>query len=297
MKKRIISLLLCLCMVFSLLPTAVLAADSEDPDASAGSGQVMQQKPEDSNDQSDSGDQEDLGDQAGQNDLKNSENSDDLNDSDDSAIPAMVAEGGEGATTAAVPELENPPTSGTSGGIDWKVESGTLTISPSSSPESDFVSGQMVENYGTLTKKDPDDADYIAALEAAGYTPGSNGHFYYPGTETWVSNSPWKFLGDRITEVVVENGVTSIAARAFRLPNVTEVSIPASVESIGNLVFEACEKLTTVNWTDEWKDHALMPFNGFSRCSSLGEGRELTEWMPTCFYVNATSRCAARTQS
>ena len=82
MKKRIISLLLCLCMVFSLLPTAVLAADSEDPDASAGSGQVMQQKPEDSNDQSDSGDQEDLGDQAGQNDLKKPENSDVLPDSE-----------------------------------------------------------------------------------------------------------------------------------------------------------------------------------------------------------------------
>ena len=299
MKKRIISLLLCLCMVFSLLPTAVLAADSEDPDASAGSGQVMQQKPEDSNDQSDSGDQEDLGDQAGQNDLKNSENSDDLNDSDDSAIPAMVAEGGEGATTAAVPELENPATKGTSGGIDWKVENGTLTISPSSNPESDdYTEGQMVVNYGTLTKKAPDDADYIAALTEAGYTPGSNGHFYYPGTVTWVSDSPWKFLSEEITKVVVEDGVTSIAARAFRLPNVTEVSIPASVESIGNLVFEACEKLTTVHWDGEWTDHdsMSMPFNGFSRCSRLGEGCELTEWMPACFYVNATSDSIEGTQ-
>ena len=43
LKKRIISLLLCLCMVFSLLPTVVLAADDEDPDTSVGSGQVTQQ--------------------------------------------------------------------------------------------------------------------------------------------------------------------------------------------------------------------------------------------------------------
>ena len=72
MKKRIISLLLCLCMVFSLLPTAVLAVDGEDPDnTTAGSGPVTQQ---------------------------NSENSDDLNDSDDSAIPAVVADGGEWTT-------------------------------------------------------------------------------------------------------------------------------------------------------------------------------------------------------
>lgn len=98
-----ISLLLCLCMVFSLLPTAVLAADGEDPDTSAGPG--------------------------------------------------------------AVPELGNPATEGTSGGIDWKVENGTLTITPSSNPESDdYTEGEMVGDYGTLTKKDPDDADYIAAL-------------------------------------------------------------------------------------------------------------------------------------
>ncbi len=198
--------------------------------------------------------------------------------------------------TPAEPELENPATSGTSGGIDWKVESGTLTISPSSSPERGFASGQMVENYGTLTKKDPGDAAYIAALTAAGYTPGSNGHFYYPNTETWVSDSPWKFLSKQITKVAVMDGVTNIAARAFRLPNVTEVSIPASVASIGNLVFESCVKLTTVNWTGDWSGHASMPFNGFSRCSSLGDGYELTDWMPACFYVNADSDSIEGTQ-
>ena len=208
---------------------------------------------------------------------------------------AFAAEDAE-AGTASVPELENPATSGTSGGIDWKVESGTLTISPSKNPENGYTEGQMVENYGTLTKKDPGDAAYIAALTAAGYTPGSNGHFYYPHTETWVSDSPWKFLSEQITKVAVMDGVTNIAARAFRLPNVTEVSIPASVASIGNLVFESCVKLTTVNWTGDWSGHASMPFNGFSRCSSLGDGYELTDWMPACFYVNADSDSIEGTQ-
>lgn len=286
-------------MVFSLLPTAVLAADGKDLDTSAGSGQVTQQNSENLGDQSEPGNQSDSDNQSepgNQSDPGDQENPDDLHDSensDDSAVPAAVAEGGEGATAAAVPELEHPATEGTSGGIDWKVENGTLTISPSSSPEGDFDSGEMVVNYGTLT---PVDADYIAALEAAGYTPGSNGHFYYPNTETWVSDSPWKFLSDRITKVVVKDGVTSIAARAFRLPNVTEVSIPASVESIGNLVFESCVELTTVHWTGDWTDHDSMPFNGFSRCSSLGEGYELTDWMPACFYVNADSDSIEGTQ-
>ena len=326
MKKRIISLLLCLCMVFSLLPTAVLAADGEDSDASAGSGQVMQQDSEKPGDQSDSGNQEDLGDLKNSDDLndsensddlkdpedsddlKNSENSDDLNDSenqddlndpenpDDSDAPQLLGEGGEGATTTAVPELEHPATEGTSGGIDWKVENGILTITPSSNPEGDCPEGQMVENYGTLTKKAPEDADYIAALTAAGYKQSEKGYFYYPGTETWVSDSPWKFLSEQITSVVVEDGVTSIAARAFRLPKVTEVSIPASVKSIGILVFEACENLTTVNWTGNWKGHAPMAFNGFSRCSSLGNEYELTDWMPACFYVNDGSDSIEGTQ-
>ena len=210
-------------------------------------------------------------------------------------VPTAWAEDTE-AGTASVPELENPATSGTSGGIDWKVEGGTLTITPSNSPKDGCTKGQMVANYGTLTKKAPADADYIDALEAAGYTPGSNGHFYYPGTDTWVSDSPWKFLSEQITKVVVEDGVTSIAARAFRLPNVTEVSIPASVTSIGNLVFESCVELTTVNWTGEWDNHIKMPFNGFSRCSSLGNGYELTDWMPACFYVNADSDSIEGTQ-
>lgn len=291
LKKRMISLFLCLCMVFSLLPTAVLAADGENPDnTTAGSGQVTQQNSEGLGNQSDSDNQSDPDDQSEQNGLNDSENS------NGSAVPAVVAEGGEGATTTEVPELENPPTSGTSGGIDWKVEGGTLTITPSNSREDGYTKGQMVENYGTLTKKAPKDEAYIAALTAAGYTPGSNGHFYYPGTKTWVSDSPWKFLSKEITKVVVEDGVTSIAARAFRLPKVTKVSIPASVRSIGNLVFEACEELTTVNWTGNWEGHGPMAFNGFSRCSSLGNGYELTDWMPACFYVNADSDSIEGTQ-
>lgn len=194
------------------------------------------------------------------------------------------------------PELTNPATSGTSGGIDWRFKDGTLTISPSENPEKSYDKGDMVGNYGTLTKKDPGDEDYIATLKKAGYEPSSQGYFYYPDSHTWVSDSPWKFLGKQITKVVVENGVTSIAARAFRLPNVTEVSIPASVTSIGKLAFEACAKLNTVHWTGNWKDHVPMAFNGFSRCSSLGEGCELTAWMPACFYVSAESDSIEGTQ-
>ena len=210
------------------------------------------------------------------------------------APTAFAADGiEESGNQTETPELTNPATSGTSGGIDWKVENGTLTITPSATPENSYNKGQMVGNYGTLTKTDP---DYIATLKAAGYKPSSQGYFYYPNSHTWVSDSPWKFLSEKITKVVIENGVTNIAARAFRVPNVTEVSIPASVISIGKLAFEACAKLNTVNWTGKWEGHAPMAFNGFSRCSSLGNGYELTNWMPECFYVNADSDSIEGTQ-
>ncbi len=55
---------------------------------------------------------------------------------------------------------------------------------------------------------------------------------------------PW---GESITEVVIENGVTSIGNLAFhdcRAP--TSITIPSSVTSIGNWAFEYCESLTSI---------------------------------------------------
>ena len=50
-----------------------------------------------------------------------------------------------------------------------------------------------------------------------------------------------------IKKVVIQEGVTSIASQAFyNLSNVTEVSIPASVTSIGDRAFSACHKLENI---------------------------------------------------
>ncbi len=199
------------------------------------------------------------------------------------------------ATALAVnePNLSDPEISGISGGVVWTFEKGTLTITPTENVESGFAEGQMAGNYGTLSNTD---AAYGKALTDAGYLADGNGRFHYPDSNTWVSDSPWKFLGDRITKIVIADGVINIGARAFRLPNVTEVSIPATVNSIGMLAFEACEKLTTVKWTGDWTNHAEMAFNGFSRCTSLGKGYELTAWMPACFYVDASTDSIEGTQ-
>ena len=64
-----------------------------------------------------------------------------------------------------LPNLTDPKTSGISGGVDWKIENDTLTISPSATPEEGYGSGQMVEDYHTFEA--PND-DYKNALIEAG---------------------------------------------------------------------------------------------------------------------------------
>ena len=249
LKKRLISLLLCLCMFLSVLPATVLAADGENPDASAGSGQFTQQN------------SEDLGDQSEQNGLNDSE------DSDGSDAPAEVAEGGEGATTTEVPELEHPATEGTSGGIDWKVEGGLLTVSAARSPKGEYSAGQM--------------KDYTSQMG-----------------ETVTDPTEWYALKDSILEIKIEEGVTYLGNWAFSyLTNVVKVNIPASITSLGNHIFRGDTALTTVEWasgfnapviTDTDSNTATyignyVPTSMFDGCTSLGSGKELSAWLPASF--------------
>ena len=62
-----------------------------------------------------------------------------------------------------------------------------------------------------------------------------------------VSISPWAFAGAQITSVSIPASVTSIGDYAFNAcPNLTSVIIPASVTSIGNYAFQSCTKLEYV---------------------------------------------------
>ena len=238
MKKRIISLLLCLCMVFSLLPTAVLAADGEDPDnTTAGSGQVTQQN------------SEDLGDQAGSDDLADSDDQENLGDQADPD------------------DLKNLATSGTSGGIDWKVEGGLLTVSAASSPEGEYSAGQMKD-----------------------YTSQAG--------ETVADPTGWYALKDSISEIKIEEDVTYLGNWAFSyLTNVVKVNIPASITSLGDHIFRGDTALTTVEWASGFnapeitdtdsKDNIYsgkyVPTSMFDGCTSLGSGEELSTWLPASF--------------
>ena len=260
MKKRIISLLLCLCMVFSLLPTAVLAADGENPDTSAGPGQVMQQNPENPDNQ------------AGQNDLKNSENSDDLNDSenqddlndpenpDDSDAPQPLGEGlgSELSGNCGATEADH---------VTWELTdddgdgSYTLTISGN---------GAMADYYAQYVQRATDFSGDIAPWRRALLSNPEDERT----TEDVVP----------ITEVEIGDGVTRIGSGAFAYTELTgTVTFNANVTSYGDGVFARDTSITAVDWTnfqptekirDGWatvyeEKHIAVPYAFFDGCSSL----------------------------
>ena len=60
--------------------------------------------------------------------------------------------------------------------------------------------------------------------------------------------APWIQQGLHIKTIIVEEGVTTIGARAFcPIAELREVTLPESVTSIGDAAFAACENLTTIN--------------------------------------------------
>ena len=248
MKKRMISLLLCLCMVFSLLPTAVLAADGEDSDASAGSGQVMQQ------DSEKPGDQEDLG------DLKNSEDSDDLKNSEDSDDSDALQLLGEGLGS----ELFGNCGATEADHVTWELTdddgdgSYTLTISGNGAMK-DYTSqaGETVADpTGWYALKDS-----ITEIKIEeGVTGFGNWAFSYL-TNVVKANIPASItsLGDHIFRG--DTALTTVEwASGFNAPVITDTDSKDDTYT-GNYV----------------------PTSMFDGCTSLGSGKELSAWLPASF--------------
>lgn len=181
------------------------------------------------------------------------------------AFAAETTEPNESQTET--PELTNPATSGTSGGIDWKVKDGVLTISATNSVENKYTAGQM--------------KDYTS-----------------PMGETVTEPTGWYALKNSITEIRIEEGVTYLGNYAFSyLTNVVKVNIPASITSLGDSIFRGDTALTTVKWasgfkapeiTDTDSNSAIytgnyVPTSMFDGCTSLGSGKELSDWLPATF--------------
>ena len=92
-------------------------------------------------------------------------------------------------------------------------------------------------------------------------TCGASAYYDYdPGTNTLTIsgsgsmsvntwNWPWESVSDEITSVIIEDGITSIGDDAFwDFDGLEEITIPASVQKIGMMVFESCDRLEHINF-------------------------------------------------
>lgn len=95
-------------------------------------------------------------------------------------------------------------------------------------------------------------------------------------------DAPWTAYADRITNVVIEQGVTQIGARVFSgLNNVTEITIPEGVEMLYD-AFDNCLNLQTVYLPASVGMNWGVGYNMFSNCPSL-ENIYVAEGNPTFF--------------
>ena len=181
-----------------------------------------------------------------------------------SAVTAFAAE----TKSVAVMATEgNAETSGTCGAtenddVSWNYDSGVLTISGTGAMADFYLPTETNHKEGTVAR-------------------------------------PWELWADKITEVKISEGVTSIGDNAFLgFSALTTANIPASISKLGDNIFRTDTALKNVTWasgfvapsetvdTDsnyqEYKG-AYVPTSMFDGCTSLGEGIELSTWLPSSF--------------
>ena len=124
---------------------------------------------------------------------------------------------------------------------------------------------------------------------------GRMADYKYSDTE---DTRPWAAFVNVIKEVKIEEGVTGIGGNAFRnLTALTKTNIPASINYLGDYIYRADSELTDVEWAPNFTAPSLkdndtnggtyigtyVPTSMFDFCSKLGDGKELTKWLPSSF--------------
>ena len=112
-------------------------------------------------------------------------------------------------------------------------------------------------------------------------TIAGTGKMYDYDYSEYKKAAPWIRDIYKIKSVVIEDGVTSIGSEAFYAtdgyPNITKVTIPSSVESIGGSAFLNCRKLVSITLPDSVEklgDHA---FYDCDKLTSVVLSRSMTE--------------------
>ena len=232
-------------MVFSLLPTAVLAADGEDPDTSAGSGQVTQQ------------DSENLGDQA---DPDNQADPDVLNDSEDSDDSDALQLLGEGLGS----ELSGNCGATEADHVTWELTdddgdgSYTLTISGN---------GAMKDYTSQAGETVTDPTEWYALKDSITEIKIEEG-------VTGLGNWAFSYLTN-VVKANIPASITSLGDHIFR----GDTALTTVEWASG---FNA-PVITDTDSKDDTYTGNYVPTSMFDGCTSLGSGEELSAWLPVSF--------------
>ena len=125
---------------------------------------------------------------------------------------------------AANVQAQTTPTSGTTGPLTWKYDTGTKTLT---------ISGK-----GEIT-----------------------------GKREITEKAPWNAFKETTTNLVIEEGVTSIGGSAFQdFTALISVTFPKSLTRILALAFDGCNKLPSVKFPDSMEQIGYLAFN---ECESL----------------------------
>lgn len=153
------------------------------------------------------------------------------------ALKAASSEVGNEALFGEGDPGEDPvPTETVTGGVAWTLVDGVLTISPATTPEEGYTSGQMRTDYTATTGTNP---------------------------------VPWAGQMETITSLVVESGVTNLAPRVCAgAANLTSVTLPEGITAIGSRCFSDCASLATISIPNSVEFLGDVVFNA---CTSLVE--------------------------
>lgn len=114
---------------------------------------------------------------------------------------------------------------------------------------------------------DFDPVEATLTLSGKGAMKNYNYDWDYTYTEDNLTTAPWASLYDKITKVVINEGITSVGSYAFLgLKKLTSVEFPVSLTSIGDGAFESCAGLESLNLPVGLQ---AIGNAAFSKCSSV----------------------------